>query len=64
MTILYDTYLYGDGDSKAYALVKDIYGSSKPTKNFECAGHYQKRVGSRFLNLKKSKRTRRERKTD
>ena len=50
---LYYTSFYGDGDSKAYPAVKDIYGPSKPGKTFECHGHYQKRVDSRLRNLKK-----------
>ena len=50
---LYYTSFYGDGDSKAYPAVKDIYGPSKPIKTFEFVGHYQKRVGSRLRNLKK-----------
>ena len=57
------TLFYGDGDSKAYPAIKDIYGPSKPFKKFECVGHYQKRVSSGFVIWKKSKRTGRERKT-
>ena len=51
---LYYTSFYGDGDSKAYATVKDIDGPTKPIKKFKCVGHYQKRVGSRLRNLKKT----------
>ena len=40
---LYYTSFYGDGDSKAYPAVKDIYGPSKPVRKFECTGHYQKK---------------------
>ena len=54
---LYYTSFYGDGDSKAYPAVKDIYGPSKPGKTFECHGHYQKRVDSRLRNLKKKTKT-------
>ena len=46
------TGFYGDGDSKAYADVKDISGKDSVTK-FECIGHYQKRVGTRLRKLKK-----------
>ena len=44
---------FGDGDSKAYASVKDTY---KPdiVKTFECVGHYQKRLGTRLRKLKKT----------
>ena len=43
---------FGDGDSKAYASVKDTY---KPdiVKKFECVGHYQKCLGTRLRKLKK-----------
>lgn len=43
---------YGDGDSKAFLVVEDIYGNIKVIK-FECIGHYQKRVGCRLRKLKK-----------
>ena len=32
---LYYTFFYGDGDSKAYPAVKDIYGPNKLIKKFE-----------------------------
>ena len=35
----------------AYPAVKDISGSTKPIKMFECVGHNQKCVGSRLRNL-------------
>ena len=61
---LYYISFYQDGDSKTYPAVKDIYGPTKPIKEFECVGHYQKRVDSRLRNLKKNpERTRRKRKT-
>ncbi|GBM25209.1 hypothetical protein AVEN_184621-1 [Araneus ventricosus] len=41
------TEYYGDGDSKAFLKVKDIYGEDTVTK-LECIGHVQKRVGSRL----------------
>lgn len=49
------TEYYGDGDSKAYMGVKDIYGRDS-VKKLECIGHVQKRVGTRLRNLKKSKK--------
>ncbi|GFU75592.1 uncharacterized protein TNCV_2863071 [Trichonephila clavipes] len=42
---------YGDGDSKAFDAVKDIYGKDSVTK-LECIGHIQKRVGTRLQKLK------------
>ncbi|GBM87532.1 hypothetical protein AVEN_21988-1 [Araneus ventricosus] len=47
------TEYYGDGDSKAFLKVKDIYGEDTVTK-LECIGHVQKRVGSRLRKLKKN----------
>ncbi|GFT33142.1 uncharacterized protein TNCV_1264981 [Trichonephila clavipes] len=41
----------GDGDSKAFDAVKDIYGKDSVTK-LECIGHIQKRVGTRLRKLK------------
>ena len=49
---LYYTSFYGDGDSKAFSAIKDVYGPSKPAKKFECVGHYQKRVGTRLRKKK------------
>ncbi|GFV55576.1 uncharacterized protein TNCV_1820631 [Trichonephila clavipes] len=42
---------YGDGDSKGFDAVKNVYGENSVTK-FECIGHIQKRVGSRLRKLK------------
>ncbi|GFU86939.1 uncharacterized protein TNCV_3442091 [Trichonephila clavipes] len=42
---------YGDGDSKDFDAVKNVYGENSVTK-FECIGHIQKRVGSRLQKLK------------
>ncbi|GFU85425.1 uncharacterized protein TNCV_2387291 [Trichonephila clavipes] len=42
---------YGDGDSKGFISVKDIYGKESVTK-YECIGHVQKRVGARLRKLK------------
>ena len=50
---LYYTSFYGDGDSKAYPAVQDIYGPAKPVSKYECIGHYQKRVGTRLRRKKK-----------
>ena len=47
------TSFYGDGDSKGFASVKDVYGDVEVEK-FECVGHYQKRVGTRLRKLKKN----------
>jgi hypothetical protein len=50
---LYYTDFYGDGDSKAYAAVKDTYEKNKKEiRKQECIGHYQKRVGCRLRKLK------------
>ncbi|GFU29929.1 uncharacterized protein TNCV_1687011 [Trichonephila clavipes] len=42
---------YGDGDSKAFDAMEDIYGKDSVTK-LECIGHIQKRVGTRLRKLK------------
>ncbi|GFW33725.1 uncharacterized protein TNCV_4051741 [Trichonephila clavipes] len=49
-SLRYTSY-YGDGDSKAFNNVKDIYGYDSVVK-YECIGHVQKRVGSRLRKLK------------
>ena len=36
---------YGDGDSKSFASVENIYEGAV-VKKFECIDHYQKRVGN------------------
>ncbi|GIY27495.1 uncharacterized protein CDAR_496961 [Caerostris darwini] len=46
----YTTY-YGDGDSKGFLSVQNIYGINSVLK-LECIGHIQKRVGSRLRKLK------------
>ncbi|GFU24794.1 uncharacterized protein TNCV_794141 [Trichonephila clavipes] len=51
-SLRYTSY-YGDGDSKAFNNVKDIYGYDSVVK-YECIGHVQKRVGSRLRKLKKN----------
>ncbi|GBM59478.1 hypothetical protein AVEN_131048-1 [Araneus ventricosus] len=50
--LLYSEY-YGDGDSKGYDAVKDIYGKDFVLK-LVCIGHVQKRVGTRLRKLKTS----------
>ena len=45
------TNFYGDGDSKSFKTVENVYpGISVET--FECIGHYQKRVGNRLRKLR------------
>ena len=48
------TELYGDGDSKSYSQVKDVYKEQDiEVVKQECIGHVQKRVGTALRNLKK-----------
>lgn len=47
------TNFLGDGDTKSFSKVKDIYDGFPVTK-LECVGHYQKRIGSRTKRLKKT----------
>lgn len=47
---------YGDGDSKSYSTVKDVYGPEHEVEKFECIGHVQKRVGCRLRKAKKEKK--------
>ena len=49
---LCSTEYYGDGDTKCYTSVKDIYPHKTVIKN-ECIGHIQKRVGKRLRALEK-----------
>ena len=42
---------YGDGDSKSYDVVKNVYPGMTVEK-YECIGHYQKRVGNRLRKLR------------
>ncbi|GFT69264.1 uncharacterized protein TNCV_2254101 [Trichonephila clavipes] len=44
---------YGDGDSKAYESVKNMYAPNTVNK-LECIGHVRKRVGSHLRKVKKS----------
>lgn len=54
---LYYTSFYGDGDSKSFTAVQNVYGPSKPVVKCECIGHYQKRVGTRLRKLKKDNKS-------
>ena len=44
---------FGDGDSKSYMSVKNVYGGLEKKKKLECMGHYQKGIGTRLRKLKK-----------
>lgn len=44
-------YLLGDGDTKSFTAVENIYPGIKVNK-LECVGHVQKRVGNRLRKLK------------
>ncbi|GFX94628.1 uncharacterized protein TNCV_3088571 [Trichonephila clavipes] len=46
---------FGDGDSKGYASVKDIYGKNTVAK-YECIGHIPKRVGTKLRKLKSKRK--------
>ena len=47
------THFYGDGDSKSFKVVENIYPDKKVIK-YECIAHYQKRVGNRLRKLKRN----------
>ena len=49
--IIYDIQFYGDGDSKSYEKVKNLY-TGVGVEKFECVGHIQKRVGNRLRKKK------------
>ena len=49
---LYYAEYYGDGDTKSFSAVKNIYPEKTVLKK-ECLGHVQKRVGKRIRALKK-----------
>ena len=53
---LFYTSFYGDGDSKAYTAVQNIYRPTKLVHKFECIGHHQKRIGNRLRKVKKEKK--------
>ena len=44
---------FGDGDSKAFQTLENVYEGQKVQK-YECIGHYQKRVRNRLRKLKQS----------
>ena len=47
---------FGDGDSKSYSTVKDVYEEDNITVvKKECVGHVQKRLGTALRKLKKEK---------
>ena len=48
--LCYVEYL-GDGDSKSYLSIKNVYEGLE-IKSLECVGHYQKGIGTRLRNLK------------
>ena len=50
--LIYTGY-YGDGDSKSYEKVKEVY-PGVPVIKYECIGHVQTRVGNRLRKLKKT----------
>ena len=53
---LYYTTFFGDGDSKSYSSVKDIYSDvGVDVTKYECIGHVQKRMGTALRKLKKRK---------
>ena len=54
---LYYTKFFGDGDSKSYSSVKDIYSDvGVDVTKYECIGHVQKRMGTALRKLKKEKK--------
>ena len=53
---IYFTAFYGDGDSRSFSAVENIYGNNDDSKKvikYECIGHYQKRVGNRLRKFRK-----------
>ena len=50
------TTFYGDGDSKSFNAVENIYGDDYPVIKQECIGHYQKRLGNRLRKLRMEKK--------
>ena len=51
------TEFFGDGDSKSYSTVKDVYEEDNITVvKKECVGHVQKRLGTALRKLKKEKK--------
>ena len=55
---LYYTKLFGDGDSKSYSSVKDIYSDfGINVAKYGCIGHVQKQMGTALRKLKKEKKS-------
>ena len=54
---LHYTKFYGDGDSKSFLSVKNIYkDDGLSVEKYECIGHVQKRMGAALRKLKKEKK--------
>ena len=54
---LYYTKYYGDGDSKSFQRVEDVYkNDGKLVEKLECIGHVQKRMGAALRNLRREKK--------
>ena len=54
---LYYTKYYGDGDSKSFQRVENVYENhGKLVEKLECIGHVQKRMGTALRNLRKEKK--------
>ena len=49
------TEYYGDGDTKSFSAVENVYGE-KSVRKRECIGHVQKRVGTRHRKLEKTEK--------
>ena len=47
------TEFYGDGDSKSFPTVENVY-DDVTVKKLECIGHIQKRVGTRLRKLRQN----------
>ena len=46
---------YGDGDTKSFSVVENVYPETKVLKK-ECIGHIQKRIGNKLRKKKKSEK--------
>ena len=55
--VKYGNYI-GDGDSKTYKAILDLnpYGDDFAVTKSECVGHVEKRMGTRFRNVKKTEK--------
>ena len=55
---LYYTKFFGDGDSKSYSSVKDIYSDfGINVAKYGCNGHVQKQMGTALRKLKKERKS-------